>query len=266
MFNGMLIGQYLPGDSWLHRLDPRTKLVLVLLYSILVFIPTNLYSLAVAAAFLIAAVVAGRIPAGYLWRGLRPILFFALIALVFNLFLTPGNELWRWGPVVITDAGLEIAILAMTRLMLVVLAATLLTLTTSPVALTDGLERLMRPLARLRFPAHEIALMMTIALRFVPTLIAEADRLIKAQEARGADLRRGGLLARVRAMIPILVPLFVSSFRRADDLAVAMEARLYRGGEGRTRMVELVLGARDWAAYGIFGVAVVGVVWFIVRG
>ena len=167
---------------------------------------------------------------------------------------------------VITDAGLEIAILAMTRLMLVVLAATLLTLTTSPVALTDGLERLMRPLARLRFPAHEIALMMTIALRFVPTLIAEADRLIKAQEARGADLRRGGLLARVRAMIPILVPLFVSSFRRADDLAVAMEARLYRGGEGRTRMVELVLGARDWAAYGIFGVAVVGVVWFIVRG
>jgi len=265
VFNGMLIGQYLPGDSWLHRLDPRTKLLLVLLYSILVFIPSNLYSIAMAAVFLVVAVAVGRIPTGYLWRGMRPILFFALIALVFNLFLTPGKTIFQWGFLTVTDEGLHIAVLAMSRLILVVLAATLLTLTTSPVALTDGLERLMRPLARLRFPAHEIALMMTIALRFVPTLIGEADRLIKAQEARGAEMRRGGLFSRIRAMIPILVPLFVSSFRRADDLAVAMEARLYRGGEGRTRMYELAFSKADWAAFGLFLVAAAGIIWFMVR-
>lgn len=265
MFNGMLIGQYLPGDSWLHRLDPRTKLIVVLLYSVLVFIPSNLYSIAVAALFLLLAIAVGRIPVGYLWRGLRPILVFALIALVFNLFLTPGTTIWTWGPLTVTAEGLHIAILAMARLILVVQAATLLTLTTSPVALTDGLERLMRPLARLRFPAHEIALMMTIALRFVPTLINEADRLIKAQEARGADMRRGGLMSRIRAMIPILVPLFVSSFRRADDLAVAMEARLYRGGEARTRMYELAFTGADWAAFACFLVAAAGAVAFMLR-
>lgn len=265
MFNGAIIGQYLPGDTPIHRLDPRTKLVLVFLLSIIVFLPTGFFGPGLAALLLVLGLALGRISPGFLWRGLRPILVFALIAMIFNLVLTPGRPVFTWGVINVTEEGIRVAALAMLRLVLVVLAATMLTLTTSPMALTDGLERLLRPFQRVGLPAHELALMMTIALRFVPTLIDEADRLIKAQESRGADLRRGGMMARIRAMVPVLIPLFVASFRRADDLAVAMEARLYRGGAGRTRMHELQYGAADVVAYGLFAALTAGIVWRLVQ-
>jgi len=247
-FQGVTIGQYFPGDSLLHRLDPRVKITGVLILSVAIFLPRAWPGYLAAILFTLFLVALGRVPLRLILRGMRPILIFLLITAAFNLFLTPGDPLFRLGPLTATREGLVLVGVTTTRLVLLVTVASLLTLTTSPIRLTDGLERMLRPLQPIGVPAHELALMMTIALRFIPTLAEEADRIMRAQQARGASFSTGSLMARVRSLVPVLVPLFVASFRRADELATAMEARGYRGGDGRTRMHELVFTARDGAA------------------
>ncbi|MFO7171972.1 MAG: energy-coupling factor transporter transmembrane component T [Bacillota bacterium] len=244
MFN-ITLGQYYPGRSFLHQVDPRTKILATLVYSVFIFLVKEPEGFYLVAGFALLAMAASRIPPLTLIRGLRPILIFLVITLAFNAFMTPGETLWGWGPFRVTREGLAFGGLMALRLVLLVLVTSLLTLTTTPIALTDGLERLLRPFQRLGLPAAELALMMTIALRFVPTLFDEAQRILRAQQARGARLRVRGPLAQMQALLPILVPLFVAAFRRADELAVAMEARGYRGGRGRTRMRELRYTWRD---------------------
>lgn len=239
------IGQYYPGHSVLHRMDPRTKITGVFLLSIAIFLPKVWLGYLLTALFSLTALALSNVPVRFILRGLKPILIFLGITIVLNLFLTPGDpilKLWRF---TITREGLVLSGVATFRLLLLVMSASLLTLTTSPIRLTDGLERMLRPLEPIGVPAHEIALMMTIALRFIPTLIEEADRIIRAQMARGADFQSGNLLKRVGGLIPVMVPLFVAAFRRADELATAMEARGYRGGKGRTRMKELAFTRVD---------------------
>lgn len=243
------VGQYFPGRSLLHRMDPRTKIMAVLLLSIAIFLPRGWIGYALTAVFTIGAVALSQVPPRFILRGLRPILLFLAIAVVFNAFLTPGEALYHIGKVTITREGLVLSAVAAVRLVLLVVTASLMTLTTSPIQLTDGLERLLRPLSPLGVPAHELALMMTIALRFIPTLAEEADRIMRAQMARGADFQSGNLLNRVKGLIPVMVPLFVAAFRRADELATAMEARGYRGGKGRTRMKELFFTGIDYLGW-----------------
>lgn len=242
------IGQYYPGNSLLHRLDPRVKITGVFLLSVAIFLPRAWPGYLATVLFTLAMVALGQVPLKQIFRGLRPILIFLVITALFNLFLTPGEELFRIGPLVATREGLRLVGVTSTRLILLVTIASILTLTTSPIRLTDGLEMMLRPLRPIGVPAHELALMMTIALRFIPTLAEEADRIMRAQQARGASFATGSLVSRVRSLVPVLVPLFVAAFRRADELATAMEARGYRGGEGRTRMKELTFTARDAVA------------------
>jgi energy-coupling factor transport system permease protein len=255
------IGQYFPGDSFLHRLDPRTKLIAVLLLSVAIFLPRYFPGYLLVALFTMMAVALSQVPVKFILRGLKPIMIFMAITVLFNAFLTPGEPLLQIGRWAITREGLVLSAVAAVRLVLLVVSASLLTLTTSPILLTDGLERLLRPLAPLGVPAHELALMMTIALRFIPTLVEEADRIMRAQEARGADFRSGSLINRAKGLIPVMVPLFVAAFRRADELATAMEARGYRGGTGRTKMKQLAFSGADyraWTVLALFTVAVVG--------
>ena len=245
MLENITIGQYYPGDSFIHKLDPRVKITAAFVYMVGLFVVNDIsgYALVVCAGLLTAAL--SRIPAAYLLRGLRPVFILIVITFLLNMFLTPGEVLASAGPLEITVEGIRLGIILSVRLALLVLGASLVTLTTTPVNLTDGLERLLSPGKRIGVPAHELAMMMTIALRFIPTLLEEAEKIIKAQKARGADFEGGSLVKRARNLLPILVPLFVGAFRRADELAAAMEARGYRGGEGRTRMHELRFGARD---------------------
>lgn len=245
MFEGITLGQYVPGQSLVHRLDPRTKLGLTLLFSVLAFVPQGPAGLGVVALFSLAAAVASRIPFAWLMRGLRPLWFVLLFTTVVNLFATPGTPLVGAGWLTVTQEGLYRALLVGTRLLILVLTVSLLTLTTPPLSLTEGLERMLRPFRRVGLPAHELALMMTIALRFIPTLLEETNRIIRAQQSRGADFASGGPVRRARAFVPVLIPLFVAAFRRADELATAMEARGYRGVGGRTRMRQLTYTRLD---------------------
>ena len=250
MLKNITIGQFFPGDSFVHRLDPRTKILLTLALIVCVFLSQGFIGFAVILAFVLAACRSTRIGLKFIVRGLKPILYIVVLTFVLNLFFqSEGEILWQWGVLRITVEGLRRALYMAFRLILLVIVSQLLTLTTSPIALTDGLETLMSPFKRIHFPAHEIAMMMSIALRFIPTLMEEADKIMKAQQARGADFESGNLLARAKAMIPLLVPLFVSAFRRADELAMAMEARCYRGGEGRTRMKQLKYTRLDALAF-----------------
>jgi len=243
------IGQYVPGDSVLHRMDPRVKLILNTLLIVLLFFVQKVTGYLFFLAILLALVTTSHISLRYLWRGLKPILF--LIAFTFIvqlLFPAEGQPLWQWWVFRITDLGIWKACFMSLRLALLVFVTTLLTLVTSPIDLTDALDRLFSFLKVLRIPVHEIAMMMTIALRFIPTLLEETDKIIKAQISRGAPLDRGNLFRRMRGFVSVLIPLFVSAFRRADELAQAMEARCYRGGEGRTRLKEMRLHSADlWA-------------------
>lgn len=247
-FQGVIIGQYIPGDSLVHRLDPRVKLTAVVLLSVAIFLPKAWPGYLIAGLFTLITVYLSKVSPRLILRGMRPILIFLVITALFNLFLTSGEPLFRLGPLVATREGLVLIGVTTFRLIMLVTVASLLTLTTSPIRLTDGLERMLRPFRAVGVPAHELALMMTIALRFIPTLLEEADRIMRAQQARGAEFSSGSVANRVRSLIPVLVPLFVAAFRRADELATAMEARGYRGGEGRTRMRELVFAGRDVAA------------------
>ena len=240
------LGQYLPFDSVIHRLDPRTKILLMIVYIALVFVVRSLAGFLLPAVLLMVIFLLARVPASYFFSSLKPMRLLIVFMFVVNLFATHGGTvLWSWRFIRITKEALTQAAFLTLRLVLLVAGTSVLTLTTSPIALTDGIEKLLSPLRKLRFPSHELAMMMTIALRFIPTLIEETDRIQKAQMARGADFESGNLIRRAKSMIPILVPLFVSAFRRADELAMAMEARCYHGGEGRTRMRELRFRARD---------------------
>ena len=246
------LGQYFPGNSVIHRLDPRTKLIGMLVYITVVFLVKRMALFLVPALFVVAVAYLARIPASYLVRSLKPIRFLLVLMFFINLFMMrTGNILVEWKFIRITDQGVYQAVYICLRLILLLGGTSLMTLTTTPIALTDALEKLLSPLRRFGFPAHELAMMMTIALRFIPTLIEEADKITKAQMARGADFESGNIIKRAKSMVPILVPLFISAFRRADELAMAMESRCYHGGDGRTRMHVLRFAARDGVAAAI---------------
>ena len=248
MLSDITIGQFFPGNSLLHRLDPRVKLVLVFSYILAVFLPDNWMGLALAVVLLVAAVGISRIPPKVILKGLKPVLPLLIFTSLINIFYVQGRILFEFWIFRITAEGIYTALFIAVRILCLIAAGSLLTYTTSPTSLTDGLERVMSPLKIFRVPVHEIAMMMTIALRFIPTLIEETDKIMSAQKARGADMESGNLLQRVKALIPVLVPLFVSSFRRAYDLATAMECRCYHGGEGRTRLKQFRMQPADYTA------------------
>lgn len=259
----VIVGQYIPGDSVLHRLDPRTKIMLSLAIVVALFSVDSAWSYVMIGALVFAAIAASRVPFRMVLRGLRPILYILILTFLLHLFMDPGDELFTLWKLRATREGLALGLSTAARLILLIMATSLVTLTTSPIVFTDGLEKLLSPFRVVGLPAHELAMMMTIALRFIPTLLEETDKIMKAQMARGADFDTGSLIARAKSMIPILVPLFVSAFRRADELAVAMEARCYRGGAGRTRMRQLRLGACDAvAAVGVAAYLAAAVVLF----
>ena len=251
MMRDITIGQYYPADSILHRLDPRVKFVSTLVYIVSLFVFSSWLGYGVAALFLVAMIVLSKVPFGFMIKGLKPIMVLLLITMFFNLVFTLGEVLWSFWILKITKEGIRLAIKMGIRLVFLIIGASIMTLTTTPNQLTDGLERLLRPLNKIHVPVHEIAMMMSIALRFIPILTEELDKIMKAQMARGADFESGNLIHKVKNMVPLLVPLFVSAFRRADDLAMAMEARCYNGGEGRTKMKPLKYMARDHKAYAI---------------
>ncbi|MGL5437788.1 MAG: energy-coupling factor transporter transmembrane component T family protein [Lachnospiraceae bacterium] len=252
MIRDITLGQYYPTDSVLHRMDPRTKLFGTMIYIISLFLANNVAGYLAAVLFLAIAVYASRVPFSFMVKGLKAIVFILLISVSFNLFLTDGREIFRLGFLRITWEGLEIASFMAVRLVLLVIGSSVMTLTTTPNSLTDGLEKSLGFLNRIKVPVHEVSMMMSIALRFIPILIEETDKIMKAQMARGADFESGNLIQRVKNMIPLLVPLFISAFRRATDLAMAMEARCYHGGEGRSKMKPLHYAARDRITYSIY--------------
>ena len=240
MMNNITIGQYIPGDSVIHRSDPRTKIILALTYMAVIFLANTFWAFAAITLFTILAVVISGVPLKYTLRGLKPLLLIIVFTTVINIFTTRGTPISNSVPFkYITYEGLILAAKLSLRLALVIISGSLLTFTTTPILLTDGIEKLLNPFKRIGIPAHELAMMMSIALRFIPTLLEETDKIMKAQAARGADFDTGNLVQRAKSFVPVLVPLFVSAFRRADELATAMEARCYRGGAGRTRMRQL---------------------------
>lgn len=252
MIRDITLGQYYPADSILHKLDPRVKLVTTIAFLVALFVADDWVGYLVATVFLVAVIKLSRVPFHFMVKGLKAIFFILLITLIFNLFLTPGDvvlvQIWK---LKITDKGLHTAIFMAIRLIYLILGSSVMTLTTTPNDLTDGLEKLMSPLKKLHVPVHEVAMMMSIALRFIPILLEETDKIMKAQIARGADFENGNLIQKAKNLVPLLVPLFISAFRRANDLAMAMEARCYRGGEGRTKMKPLLYARRDYYAYGV---------------
>lgn len=251
MLKDVTIGQFFPGKSIIHRLDPRVKLVLILALIIALFLAEGVVSYALMIGFLLVIIKVSGIPFRMVVKGLKPILFIICFTAVLNLFYTPGEYIWQYGFLHISREGIFVAVKMVLRIMLLIIGTSMLTYTTSPIQLTDGLERLLSPLKRFHAPVHELSMMMSIALRFIPTLIEETEKIMSAQKARGADFETGGIIQRAKALIPILVPLFISAFRRADELAVAMECRLYRGDVGRTRMKQLKITPLDYAAIAV---------------
>ena len=249
MFRELTIGQYYPGESIIHRLDPRVKLMGALIFIVSVFLASNVFSIMVVTAFLISIIVLCKVPLSFMLKGLKSIVLLLVIAGIFNLFLTPGTVLFQFWVLHITDVGIKNCIFMIIRMIYLIVGTSVMTLTTTPNQLTDGLEKSLGFLNRIKIPVHEIAMMMSIALRFTPILVEETDKIMKAQMARGADFESGGVFKRAKSMVPILVPLFVSAFRRANDLALAMEARCYNGGEGRTKMKPLKYKQDDRYAY-----------------
>lgn len=259
MLRDITIGQYYPVESSIHRLDPRVKILATFAYIMSLFIVKGFTAYSYVLLFLATAILLSRVPVSYMLRGLKPLFLIIFLTFGINIFMTKGEVLYQLGPLDITKEGLYQAIFMATRLILLIVGTSLLTLTTSPIQLTDGIEKILNPFKPIGVPAHELAMMMTIALRFIPTLLEETDKIMKAQMARGADFESGNILNRAKSLVPLLVPLFISAFRRADELAMAMEARCYRGGENRTRMKELSLHGRDFIASGVT-LAVLGAV------
>ena len=248
MIRDITLGQYYPGNSLIHRLDSRVKIIATLLFIVELFVVDNFWGFLLTGAALAAVILVSKVPFSYIVRGLKPIILILCFTFALNMFMIDGRILVQLGFLRITEEGLCTAVFMAVRLILLLLGSSMLTLCTRPLALTDGIERLLAPLKKIGVPAHEIAMMMTIALRFIPTLLEETDKIMKAQQARGADFESGNLLDRAKSLIPILVPLFVSAFRIAQDLAMAMEARCYRGGDHRTRLHELKMSGLDYAA------------------
>lgn len=247
------LGQYYSVDSVIHALDPRTKLVLTFAYLILIFLVSKLWAFGLVALFALLVIYLSKVPFKMVLKSLKPMRFLLVLMFLLNLFAAKSGEvLCKWWIFEITEGGIRQAVFITIRLLLLVSGTTLMTFATTPISLTDGLEKLLAPLKKIGFPSHELAMMMTIALRFIPTLLEEADKIMKAQLSRGADLESGNILKRAKSMIPILVPLFVSAFRRADELAMAMESRCYHGGEGRTKMRVIAFGKCDAIAFLIF--------------
>ncbi len=251
MLRDITIGQYYPVNSVLHRLDPRVKLVSTLIYIVSLFVFDSIIGYVIAAIFLASMIKLSQVPFRFMVKGLKPVVVLLCITLFFNLIFTPGEAVFSIWIITVTREGILLAVRMGIRLVFLVIGASLMTLTTTPNQLTDGLERLLKPLNHIHVPVHEISMIMSIALRFIPILLDETDKIMKAQTARGADFESGGLVRKVKAMVPLLVPLFISAFRRANDLAMAMEARCYHGGEGRTQMKPLIYQKRDYVAYGI---------------
>ena len=251
MIRDITIGQYYPADSILHRLDPRVKFVSTLVYIISLFVFSSWFGYAVAGLFLVCMIHISKVPFKFMVKGLKPIVLLLCLTMFFNLIFTPGEEIFHIWIITVTVEGVRMAVRMGIRLVFLIIGASIMTLTTTPNQLTDGLERLMKPLNKIHVPVHDIAMMMSIALRFIPILLEETDKIMKAQTARGADFENGNLIQKVKNMVPLLVPLFISAFRRANDLAMAMEARCYHGGEGRTQMKPLKYARRDFIAYGV---------------
>ena len=257
MMKNITLGQYYPVDSWVHRLDPRTKILLTIAMIVAVFMVKSLVGYALVLGFVYLSARMAKIPFRMLVKGVKALRFILILTFLLNLFFNSGTTLLvQWGFIRISLEGLNQAIHYSLRLIFLVMGTSLMTLTTSPIALSDGIELLLSPLKKIGFPAHELAMMMSIALRFIPTLMEEADKIMKAQMARGADFESGNLIARAKAMVPLLVPLFVSAFRRAGDLAMAMESRCYHGGENRTRLRVLKITGNDWIAAGAVAVLI----------
>lgn len=261
MLKDITLGQYFPGKSPIHLLDPRTKLLFLIIYFIALFTADGWISYGIVLVFLSTVIYMTTIPLKTIVKGLKPLIFILVFTGILNLFMTPGeNVLVSFWGLNITTEGLVQAIFMVSRILMLIVGTFLLTYTTSPIALTDGLESLLGPLKKLHLPVHELSMMMCIALRFIPTLIEETDKIMSAQKARGADFETGSLMQRVKALVPILVPLFIGAFRRADELATAMECRCYQGGEGRTKMKTLHYKRRDFVAFGSGAVLVAGII------
>ena len=260
MLRDITLGQYYPVESLLHRLDPRTKLFGTLVYSVTLFIADNIWAYLAATIFLITAIKLSNVPVKFMVRGLKSIVFLLLISVSFNLFLTPGTPIFKIGFLQMTWEGLRFAAFMAIRLVYLVMGSTILTLTTTPNQLTDGLEKSLGFLKKVGVPVHEVSMMMSIALRFIPTLIEETDKIMSAQKARGADFESGNIFQRAKALVPILVPLFISAFRRADELATAMECRCYRGGSGRTKLKQLRFQLRDILTFALGAAVLAGVI------
>ena len=261
MIRDITIGQYYPANSVIHRLDPRVKISCTLLFLVSLFIQNSVLGYVTATIFLAAIIRLSKVPFKFICKGLKAIVILLLFTAVMNLFLTQGGEvLFRFGFLKVSEKGLRLAVFMAIRLIYLILGSSIMTFTTTPNALTDGIESLLGPLKKVKVPVHEVAMMMSIALRFIPILLEETDKIMKAQIARGADLESGNLIQKVKAMVPILVPLFVSAFRRANDLAMAMESRCYNGGEGRTKMKPLIYEKRDYLAYLVIVIYLIAVI------
>ncbi|MGL5315789.1 MAG: energy-coupling factor transporter transmembrane component T family protein [Peptostreptococcaceae bacterium] len=251
MLKDITIGQYYPTNSVIHKLDSRVKLIATFVFMVSLFVINKFWPYAIVLLTLLSVIKLSNIPVKYLLKGLKPLRWIILFTFVINIFFLPGDVIWSFGFLKITAQGIEQAIFMAIRLIFLVVGTSILTLTTSPIELTDGIERLLNPFKKIGLPVHELAMMMTIALRFIPTLLDETDKIMKAQMSRGADFESNNIINRAKNLVPLLVPLFVSAFRRADELAMAMEARCYRGGYNRTKMKESVMTRADYSAYGI---------------
>lgn len=259
MLKDITIGQYIPGESFTHKLDPRTKILISIFFIASLFVIDKFIGYLLVVGFLAVVIINSKVPLGFIFKGLKPIVFLILLTAILNLFMIRGTEdtlLFQWSFIRIYSEGVRTAMFMALRLVFLIVGTSMLTLTTSPIELTDGIEMLLKPIGKAR--AHELAMMMTIALRFIPTLTEETDKIMKAQKARGANFESGNIIQRAKSLIPILVPLFINSFRRADELAMAMESRCYRGGSGRTRMKKLQFTSRDAIGVAIFSVVFIG--------
>lgn len=265
MMEKMIFGRYVPGDSILHKMDPRSKLIIIFLFVIVVFIANNVLTYGVLAAYTLLMVGLSKIPPRFLYGGLKPVLLLVLFTFLLHIFMTKeGDIIFELGWLKVYEEGLRQGIFISLRFLLLILITSLLTLTTTPIEITDGLETLLNPLKKFKFPVHELALMMSISLRFIPTLMQETDKIMKAQTARGVEYNSGPVKERIKAIVPLLIPLFISSFKRAEELAVAMEARGYQGGEGRTKYRQLTWGMADTAM--ILFLVVVTILLIVLRG
>ncbi|HEX2937383.1 MAG TPA: energy-coupling factor transporter transmembrane component T [Ruminiclostridium sp.] len=252
MIKDITLGQFFPGETAVHRLDPRTKIVLTIAYMVGLFCSFNAASLLFACVFMLIISIISKIPLRLVLKGLKPIIPIVIITSIINAMYIPGHVLFSFYFIKVTYEGVRLAVFVTVRLIFLIVGTSMMTYTTSPIALSDGIEELLSPLKKIKLPVHELSMMMSIALRFIPTLIEETDKIMNAQKARGADFESGNLMQRIRALLPILIPLFVSAFRRAEELALAMDCRCYQGGEGRTRLRRLRLGKVDYISYGIF--------------